>query len=402
MRAVLFAAFFSAVLLVFTSFARSFKEAQAYLIPLMLVSIAPGILSMIPGIELGWLLSVTPLINIVLLARDVFEQTADPTDTFVVVTSTIMYALGAIAVAGRIFGTDAILYGSPGTWSDLFRRPKTPLPAPSLSNAMLCLAIIAPVFILAASGLGRLQGLSMATRLMLNGLVTIVLFGSIPLLGAVVGRIQIRDGFRLNWARWLAWPGALLLGLSLWPFVFEAVLMTEKLGLFSLSVELQSLAREITTRMRALSPGWILLSLAVIPALFEELFFRGYLFSALRSRLKPWPTILISALLFGAFHLVVRDSLAIERLLPTTLLGVVLGWVCVRTGSVLPGIVLHCIHNSLLLMVAYYEEQLKDLGIGTTFDSHLPAVWLIGAALVAGVGLMLIALAGRERSEPVQ
>ena len=39
---VLFAAFFSAVLLVVTSFARSFKEAQAYLVPLMLVSLCPA------------------------------------------------------------------------------------------------------------------------------------------------------------------------------------------------------------------------------------------------------------------------------------------------------------------------------------------------------------------------
>ena len=399
---ILFAAFFSAVLLIFTSFARSFKEAQAYLIPLMLVAIAPGILSMIPGIELGRLLSVTPLINIVLLARDVFERTADPADTFVVVTSTVVYALGAIAVAGRIFGTDAILYGSPGTWSDLFRRPKTPLPAPSLSNALFCLAFIAPVFILTAGALGRLQGLSMATRLLLNGLVTVVLFGTIPLLGAIVSRVRIRDGFRLIPPPWLAWPGALLLGLSLWPFVFEVVLITEKLGLFTLSVELQNLAREITTRMRSLAPGWILLSLAVIPAVFEELFFRGYLFSALARVLKPWLTILISALLFAVFHLVVRDSLAIERLLPTWLLGVVLGWVCVRTGSVLPGIVLHCTHNSLLLLVAYYQRQLAEWGLGSERNSHLPATWLIGAAVAVGVGLLLVAMADRARAIPVE
>ena len=39
---ILFAAFFSAILLALTSFARSFKEAQAYLIPIMLLAIAPG------------------------------------------------------------------------------------------------------------------------------------------------------------------------------------------------------------------------------------------------------------------------------------------------------------------------------------------------------------------------
>ena len=70
---MLFATFFSAVLLLVTSFARSFKEAQAYVVPLMVVCLAPGFMSVMPGLELGPLLSVVPLANIVLLARDVLE-----------------------------------------------------------------------------------------------------------------------------------------------------------------------------------------------------------------------------------------------------------------------------------------------------------------------------------------
>src|SRR5262249_22543188 len=62
---VLFAGFFSAVLLALCSFARSFKEAQAYLIPLMLVSMGPGMLSLMPGVGLHGFLIIAPLINIV-------------------------------------------------------------------------------------------------------------------------------------------------------------------------------------------------------------------------------------------------------------------------------------------------------------------------------------------------
>jgi ABC-type Na+ efflux pump permease subunit len=47
----LFAAFFSAILLALTSYARSFKEAQAYIIPLMLVCLVPGVLCLLPGLE---------------------------------------------------------------------------------------------------------------------------------------------------------------------------------------------------------------------------------------------------------------------------------------------------------------------------------------------------------------
>ena len=66
----MFAAFFSAVLLGLTSFARSFKEAQAYLIPIMLVALAPALLSLFPDIKMTVTLALVPLVNIILLGRD--------------------------------------------------------------------------------------------------------------------------------------------------------------------------------------------------------------------------------------------------------------------------------------------------------------------------------------------
>src|SRR5262249_34928578 len=90
---LLFASFFSAVLRPLTSFARSFKEAQAYLIPLMLVSLAPGLAGMLPGLKLAGVYTVLPLVNIVLLARDLFEGSADAGLAAIVVLSTLLYAL---------------------------------------------------------------------------------------------------------------------------------------------------------------------------------------------------------------------------------------------------------------------------------------------------------------------
>ena len=126
----LFAAFFSAILLALTSYARSFKEAQAYIIPLMLVCLVPGVLCLMPGLEFtGWM-AVTPLVNIVMLARDLLEGTVVTRLAVAAVCSTLFYVAAAIALAARIFGTDAILYGSPATWSDLVRRPREPRRAP--------------------------------------------------------------------------------------------------------------------------------------------------------------------------------------------------------------------------------------------------------------------------------
>ena len=71
---VLFAAFFSAVLLAVTSFARSFKEAQAYLIPIILLSLGPGLLAMNPNLSLNGVLAIVPMVNVLLLGRDVISQ----------------------------------------------------------------------------------------------------------------------------------------------------------------------------------------------------------------------------------------------------------------------------------------------------------------------------------------
>jgi hypothetical protein len=75
---VIFASFFSAILLGLCSFAKSFKEAQAYLIPIMLLSLAPGVLSLMPGVRLSWTLACVPLVNIVLLARDLLTGLVNP------------------------------------------------------------------------------------------------------------------------------------------------------------------------------------------------------------------------------------------------------------------------------------------------------------------------------------
>jgi ABC-2 type transport system permease protein/sodium transport system permease protein len=113
---LLFAAFFSAVLLVLSSFARSFKEAQAALIPLMVVSLVPGVLGLLPGLSLSGPLAVVPLLNIVLLARDLLSGHADPVNAAVVVVVTAAYALLALWVAAQVFGAEGVLYGESGGW----------------------------------------------------------------------------------------------------------------------------------------------------------------------------------------------------------------------------------------------------------------------------------------------
>ncbi len=377
---LLFAAFFSAVLLALTSFARSFKEAQAYLIPLMLAALAPGLVGMMPGLKLTGLYTVTPLLNVVLLARDLFAGEAQAGAAVLVVLSTAVYALAAIAVAARIFGSEAVLYNEQSGWSDLFRRPAEWTPTASVTGGLLCLALIFPAWFALASLTARA---SPDTRPPLQAAATLLLFVGIPLLAAAWGRVRPGSAFQLHGAPWLAFPAAVALGLALCPLVYELLVELRQWGLTFLGTEQERFLRGHVGEWRTLSPVLVVGSVALAGAL-EELFFRGYLFSALRATANARTAIVVSAVLFGLFHF----PSAFDRLLPSTLMGLVLGWVCWRSGSVLPGMFLHASYNALFVGLAYFWG-------GGDGPEHLQLPWLAGAALVAAAGGALLTLATR-------
>ena len=73
----------------------------------------------------------------------------------------------------------------------------------------------------------------------------------------------------------------------------------------------------------------------------EEIGFRGVLLDGLlKTRCRPWLAILISALAFGLLHYSVQ-------FVGATVFGIIVGWLYWRTGSILPGIIIHIVNNSL-------------------------------------------------------
>ncbi len=377
----LFAAFFSAMLLALTSYARSFKEAQAYIIPLMLLCLVPGVLCLMPSLEFNGMLAITPLVNIVLLARDVLEGTVDASLAVAAVLSTALYVVAAIALAARIFGTDAILYGSQATWGDVFRRPDRPQQAGTTSTAMFCLALMFPCYFVLVSSLARSPDLSMARRLEIAGLITAVIFGGIPALFALFNRVRLTTGMALRRPGVLGLLAAAMLGFVLWPIAHEVFLVNRWLGMADLSHQQFASIREFVEQWKSVSPTLILVTLALAPGVFEEFFFRGFLFTSLRSTLKPWTTVVLTALLFGMFHVVAATVLTPEKFLPSTFIGLVLGWVRLRTGSVLPCMVLHVVHNGLLLSIGYWQDEISQWGLKVPENAHLPTTWLLAAAV---------------------
>lgn len=95
---------------------------------------------------------------------------------------------------------------------------------------------------------------------------------------------------------------------------------------------------------------------------------------------------------FGLFHVVLAGGAAPERWLPSTMLGLLLGWLTWRSRSILPSILLHAVHNTTLLIMASSRDQLAEWNVGTIEQTHLPWTWLVGASLFFVLGILLVRL----------
>lgn len=397
---VLFSGFFSAVLLSLTSFAKSFKEAQAYLIPVMLLSLTPGMLSLMPGVTLSGPIAIAPLINIVVLARDVLQGTVHPASALAAVISTFTYAGAALGIASKLFGSDAVTRTSQQSVTSLFQRPTKTSLVPTPQTAAMMLALLVPIYFVISNVLMRLvAGMSINSKLYFNSFALIVTFGLVPLFAAWVSRCKLKTTYRLHPPSWIAVIGAIIVGFGAWGIALESYVLADQLGIAGLKNE--QIQRGLKTlELFKDSPPWLLvLTLALTPAIIEELCFRGFLFSSLSNSLSPGRLIVATSLLFGIFHVLTGNVLLLERFVPTTLLGLILGWIAYRTGSVWPGILMHFIHNALLEVVAHYHKELEFLGDGFDGQTHLPLPWLVGASIVALVGLTLVWTATTPRAK---
>lgn len=91
-----------------------------------------------------------------------------------------------------------------------------------------------------------------------------------------------------------------------------------------------------------------LLVIAIIPAVGEELFFRGYVQQILKNKFGSIHiTILITAIIFSVFHL------DFQGLIPRVFLGILLGYFFFWTKSLWVPIVAHFINNALAVFLTY-------------------------------------------------
>jgi sodium transport system permease protein len=103
-------AIFSAVLLTLSIYARSFKEAQGYMTPLVFVTIIPVIFAMLPGVELKGIWAWVPLTNVALAIKELVKGTMDYIQLFAIFGSTAVIEGGLLVFCIYCFKQEKVLF----------------------------------------------------------------------------------------------------------------------------------------------------------------------------------------------------------------------------------------------------------------------------------------------------
>jgi hypothetical protein len=124
-----------------------------------------------------------------------------------------------------------------------------------------------------------------------------------------------------------------------------------------------------------------IVTVALAGPIVEEFVFRRAVTDSLLKSLPKWPSIIISALLFGLIHI------NPAQIIPAFLLGILFAWIYVTTGSLIPTLLLHVANNSLSVFLMTRREPVDDV---TQLFSATPTI----ALTIASAALLLLSIKG--------
>ncbi|MDD3104208.1 MAG: CPBP family glutamic-type intramembrane protease, partial [Candidatus Cloacimonetes bacterium] len=367
------ATLFSAILLSISTFSRNMKEARTYEQPLLMVSMILAMISFLPAIEMNNLLALIPIINIALLFKAVMLNDYQLSHLLLTILSTVVLDVIAIWATIKLFNTEGILFRSEDDGSSIksikkgVSKSKKVFFTPYNGMIYFVLALLL-LFYLGS----YLQGRDLGSGLLMTQIFVILL----PVLLILkIFKFPIKETLRLKAPKlkevllvpFIAIPATILVALAaqlintIFPFPAEYL---KNLGkLFELDM-----------------PLWrSFLIIAIAPGICEELLFRG-LMPRFFEKYGIKVNIVLTALLFAAFHL---DPF---RFLPVFFLGMLLGYLTLRSGSIFNSMISHAINNSLaLIIVAFAGSSWLNVFVSGQDDLRYwlaaPAILILAAAL---------------------
>ncbi|MBU6452997.1 MAG: CPBP family intramembrane metalloprotease [Cyanobacteria bacterium REEB67] len=359
----------AAASLMFASFAKTIQQGQGYFLPLMMLGLVPLPIALFGDVHLTAATAMLPFLNSVVTFNDVLAGYIDYRWLALSFCSSIAFCYLIVNLASPMLAREDLLF-------DIEEAPARRFAAQDYRRELffLCVVVFLLMFYLSQVLVlnYRLFGMALTQLLvvLLPGIIFVHYWLRLPL-ASVINLSWPKGGLATLLATALIAPATVAVAAG---FVYlQSQFMP---GAETLS-KLMAKALELTSA----PPLVLLLVIGVLPGLCEEVLFRGVILSLLPRRFSQTKLILTVGALFGAFHL------SLARFIPTGALGALLTFLRLRTGSLWPAMLLHCLHNSLSLALSL-------------FVPGNPPLWMAAAAVLSGViGMFwLIALTRPEKA----
>jgi sodium transport system permease protein len=363
------ATLFAAILLSLSTFSRNMKEARTYEQPLMMVSMMMAMISFLPAIEMSNLMALIPVINIALLFKAVMIEEYQISHLLITIGSTLVLDVFAIWATIKLFKTESILFRSDDDSSGIkaIKKNKASFFNPYNGIVYFSLALLLLYYLGSYwQGQDLWRGL-LNTQLFIIALPVLLVLRILKMNAREVLRLKAPKLLQTLLIPFMAIPAAMLVAIlaqginAIYPFPEHYLENLTKL--FKMDI-----------------PLWqSFMIIAVAPGVCEELLFRG-LFPRFFAKYGMKVNIVITALLFAAFHL---DPF---RFLPVFLLGLLLGYQTLRSGSIYLSMLSHTLNNGLALFItAFAAEPWLKILISDSDNLHywvaLPAALILAVAL---------------------
>lgn len=398
------AAMFSALCLALATFARSSKEGQYYLTPLLMITLGLTVFCVSPGIELTPFYSIMPIAGIALLLKGLLLNPHEVmlyVNAVPVLITSIAYSLLALWWSVDQFQREEVLFRESERfelklWLRHLMRDKEP--TPSFAHAMFCFVTImllqfASFKYLSRAAMGPNGGLDAAQTMKVMLVQQLALIASPALLMGIMLTTSVWQTFRLRLPSFQMLGLAIVLAVSAHPL---SLMLAASLQWFF--PPLPDGIAQLTSGMGDPNqPLWIvILPFAVAPAFCEEVAFRGFILTGLARAGRTWLAIVISSLTFGIMHMIP------QQVFNAALLGIVLGLIATRSQSLWPCVIFHFCFNALAVMHGRIGRQCANdlppnLFYAANEHGQILYLWptLLISGTIFGVGLWLLTRGGQ-------
>ncbi len=356
----------SALLVVLASYVPDYRHGQLVSAPAMLLTVSPAAVVMLPDLELGPLLAMVPVAGMALAMRDLLGGEFSVGMLALVGVASLGYAGIALWLGARLLGREAVVVGGV---SAVGRRQRGNFLGDAVALYVVCLLLMWFIGSTAQSAdLVWGMALSQLVLLAAPGVLLLVYLG-----------LPLRRTLQLRAPRPLDLVWALAAGLCL-PVVASGVAQLQQLVIPIPESFLQSMDQMLVAEGRL----WVaLVAFALLPAVCEEVLFRGAILGLVRRSLGPVAACVLVAALFGLLHM------HVVRILPTAVVGLVVTAAAWRCRSLAIPVLIHLVHNGLILTLARlgWLEQLEG-------------PWLMATGVLVGTAVVVVALAMMGRRRP--